>query len=78
MSQKRESFSSSDAAKEAGISLRQLNYWERIGIVTPRREVFGSREFRRYSPSDVALLRRVKGLIDEGYTLKAASKRVKG
>lgn len=71
-------FSSSDAARGAGISLRQLYYWERIGILNPGRQVSGSREFRRYSEEDIVLLRKVKGLIDEGFTLRSAMRRVKG
>lgn len=74
----RVTFSSSDAAREAGISLRQLYYWERIGILRPGRQVSGSREFRRYTEEDVVLLKKVKELIDEGFTLKSAMDRVKG
>ncbi len=78
MANREETLSSSDAAREAGISLRQLYYWERIGILRPGRQVSGSREFRRYSQEDIVLLREVKGLIDEGFTLASAMHRVKG
>ena len=77
MGDKGMTFSSSDAARGAGISVRQLYYWERIGILSPGRQVSGSREFRRYSEEDVVLLRKVKGLIDEGFTLRSAMRRVK-
>lgn len=77
MRSKEVTFSSSDAAREAGISLRQLYYWERIGILNPGRQASGSREFRRYSQEDVVLLQKVKGLIDEGFTLRSAMRRVR-
>ena len=32
-----------EVANRVGITLRQLYYWERLGIVRPRRENFGDR-----------------------------------
>lgn len=60
------------AARAAGISYRQLDYWARTELVTP------SRDYRtdpdggsgsRYSAEDVVTLRLVKELLDTGVTL---------
>ena len=67
-------FSSSEVTRELNISLRQLYYWELKGIVQPKMVTMGSRSFKRYSLEDIEKLRRVKRLLDEGYTLAAASK----
>ena len=67
---------STEVASRVGITLRQLYYWERLGIVRPERENFGDRKFRRYSARDVQSLRRVKQLVDEGYVLNRAAEKV--
>ena len=65
-----------EVANRVGITLRQLYYWERLGIVRPRRENFGDRKFRRNSDRDVQSLCRVKQLVDEGYVLNRAVEKV--
>lgn len=62
--------------RESGISTRQLYYWEMIGLVRPRYETFGMRRFRRYTISDLNLVRRAKELLDEGFTLDAVRRRL--
>jgi DNA-binding transcriptional MerR regulator len=57
--------------KECGISTRQLYYWELIGIIRPLYESFGTRRFRRYTPDDLEILKQVKALLDEGFTLQS-------
>lgn len=50
-------FSSKRAAELAGISYRQLDYWSRIGIVTPSlADADGSGSRRRWSLDDLRLL----------------------
>jgi len=67
------------AAKEAGLSLRQLYYWvEMLRIVTPRMRPHGSRVFRAFSRRDVQRLKAVKRLLAHGYTLRAAARRARG
>jgi MerR family transcriptional regulator/heat shock protein HspR len=39
-----------------------LRYYERVGIIEPRRS---SGNVRLYSDSDIALLRRIKALVDD-------------
>ena len=65
-------YSTSTAAKKANISIKQLYYWEQIGIIKPRYERFGLRQFRRYDKDDIDVLRTIKRLLDRGFTLKAA------
>ena len=70
-------YSVSSAAKIAGVSHRQLYYWERTGILKPAYEEFGSYSYRRYSQEQIDLLARIKGLLDSGYTLRAAVKKAR-
>ncbi len=65
-----------EVASRVGITLRQLYYWERLGIVRPEREHFGDRQFRRYCARDIQSLCRVKQLVDEGYVLNRAAEKV--
>jgi DNA-binding transcriptional MerR regulator len=67
----------SSAAKTAGVSPRQLYYWEHLGVVKPAYEEFGSYSYRRYSQKQIDLLAKIKDLLDSGYTLQAAVKKVK-
>lgn len=49
--------SSDEAARRAGCSYRQLDYWCRTGAITPTVGANGSGSTRRWAPDDVALLR---------------------
>jgi len=70
-------YSSGEVCRIAGLSLRQLHYWGIIGIVEPRWETHGARNFCRYSKEDLQLLKNIKRLIEEGYTLRAAARKAK-
>jgi len=63
---------SSQITRQLEISVRQLYYWELKGIVEPHTITMGAREFKRYSPQDVKVLKSVKNYLDEGYTLAKA------
>jgi MerR family transcriptional regulator, heat shock protein HspR len=54
------------AAALAGMHPQTLRVYERRGLITPRRTV---RNTRLYSEADVALLRRIQELSDEGLNL---------
>lgn len=60
------------AAELAGVHPQTLRIYERKGLVAPARTGGGS---RRYSDADIALLRRVQELTEEGLNL-AGVKRV--
>lgn len=70
-------YSVSYVAKTVEVSSRQLYYWEYLGIVKPGYEQFGSYSYRRYSQEDINLLTKIKSLLNEGYTLRAAVRKVK-
>ncbi len=69
--------SSSEIREQLDISLRQLYYWEHKGIVNPHSITMGSREFKRYSLTDLNTLRKVKSLLDQGYTLTSAAQKAR-
>ncbi len=59
------------AAAAAGISYRQLDYWDRTGLVQPSvREATGSGSQRLYAFRDVLVLKLVKRLLDTGVSLQ--------
>jgi len=64
-----------EVAEIAGIPQRQLRYWEQKGIITPLTES-GSSSTRRFNYWEIKKILLIKELLDEGYTLAAASKKV--
>lgn len=64
------SFRSVEAYRLTGITFRQLDYWARIGLVTPSLvEAKGSGSSRRYSYRDVLELKIIKTFLDGGHSL---------
>ena len=59
-------------SKETGIHPSSLRRYEERGFVTPQRLRVGGALVRVYSASDVELLKEVKGLVEAGYTVRAA------
>lgn len=59
------------AAAAAGISYRQLDYWDRTGLIAPAIQgAAGSGSQRLYSFRDILLLKLVKRLLDTGVSLQ--------
>ncbi len=59
------------AARAAGISYRQLDYWARTGLVEPTvRNATGSGSQRLYGFGDILVLKLVKRLLDAGVSLQ--------
>ncbi len=59
------------AASAAGISYRQLDYWDRTGLVQPTvRHASGSGSQRLYAFRDILVLKLVKRLLDTGVSLQ--------
>jgi DNA-binding transcriptional MerR regulator len=56
------------AAELAGLAVPTLRLYEEHGLVLPSRTSGGT---RRYSEQDVARIRRISALVDEGVTLSA-------
>ena len=60
-----------------GISYRQLDYWDRTGLVRPSiREAGGSGTQRLYSFQDLLVLRVIKKLLEAGVGLQQIRKAV--
>lgn len=58
-------------AKAASITYRQLDYWARIGLVTPEvRAASGSGSARLYSFRDILMLKVIKRLLSAGVSLQ--------
>lgn len=67
----RDWFTSRQTKEIVGISYRQLDHWDRTGLVKPSRaEARGSGSRRRYSYGDLLELKIVKKLLDSGMSLK--------
>lgn len=59
------------AAKAAGITYRQLDYWARTGLVEPSvKNATGSGSQRLYNFQDILVLKLVKRLLDTGISLQ--------
>ena len=59
------------AAAAAGITYRQLDYWDRTGLVVPSiQSAAGSGSQRLYSFRDILVLKLVKRLLDTGVSLQ--------
>src|SRR3954468_10154199 len=66
-----EGFRGAVAARAAGISYRQLDYWARTGLVAPTiRGAAGSGSQRLYGFRDILVLKLVKRLLDTGISLQ--------
>src|SRR3954451_2801955 len=66
-----EGFRGTIAAKAAGISYRQLDYWARTELVEPTvRGAAGSGSQRLYGFRDILVLKLVKRLLDTGISLQ--------
>lgn len=60
-----------EAAKAAGITYRQLDYWARTELVVPTvRDAAGSGSQRLYGFRDILVLKLVKRLLDTGISLQ--------
>jgi len=66
-----------EVCRQVGISLRQLEYWILIGIVTPRLEPHGLKFFKRFNESDIEILKQIKLLTDEGFLVSRALEKVR-
>lgn len=63
-----------EVSQITGIPTRQIRYWEEKGIITSLTEEEGKN--RRYDYKNVKRMLLIKELLDEGYTLDAASEKV--
>jgi DNA-binding transcriptional MerR regulator len=66
-------YSTSETEKLTGASQKQIRYWEGRGYFQSYRNVCGDIAYRRFKPSQVELIRAIKGYLDQGYTLARAA-----
>ena len=64
-------------SQETGVSERMLRHWQSVGYINPEIVVCGDRNYRRYTSQDIQLIKTIKELKDEGFTLNAAVKQAK-
>jgi DNA-binding transcriptional MerR regulator len=57
-----------------GVPQRQIRYWEEKGIIVPSKE--GEGTTRKYDYVNIKKILLVKELMDDGFTLDAAAKKV--
>ena len=57
------------AAHELGVHPSSLRRWEENGLIAPERATMGKTTLRIYDEATMRVLRRVKGLMDEGMTV---------
>ena len=75
---KQRGISSKELMRRTGVSYRQLDYWERTGIVTPSvQAASGSGTKRGWSEGDVAYVVVIVSFLDAGLTLEKAVERAK-
>ena len=67
----RTGYRGTSAAAAAGITYRQLDYWDRTGLLQPSvRPAVGSGSQRLYAFRDILVLKLVKRLLDTGVSLQ--------
>lgn len=64
-------YTAPEVVRMTGASYRQLDYWDRTGLVEPAQAAQGSGSQRRYSAADVVRLRVIVLLLGAGLSLQA-------
>ena len=75
MSTQREiTYSTGETSKLTGVSHKQIRYWEKKGFISKvERNICGDIAYRRFTQSQVEIIRAIKGYLDQGYTLARAA-----
>lgn len=63
-----------EVSKITGIDIRKLRYWEQKGIIVSASDEDG--KTRRFDYKNIKKILLIKELLDEGYTLEAANRKV--
>ena len=75
MEKRRITYSIGDAAKMTGVTQKQIRNWEARGYIPEAyRVVCGKRSYRYFSLDQIEIITKIKGYLDQGYTLAHASK----
>ena len=74
----KKSLSISDASRATGLSQKQLRSYEARGYISePFKVRCGEIAYRRYTAQHIAEIKAFKRFVDEGFTLQAASRKIK-
>ena len=72
---KERTFSIGDTARITAVSKKQIRNWERCGYIPEAdRVVCGERAYRYFTNDQVGIIVKIKGFLDQGYTLKHSSR----
>lgn len=63
-----------EVAEITGVPQRKIRYWEEKGIIQPVKEIGGTT--RRYDYINIKKIILIQELLNDGYTLDAAAKKV--
>jgi ParB/RepB/Spo0J family partition protein len=67
---------STELLDEAGITYRQLDYWCRTGLLTPREDIHGSGWTRSFGPDQVDRAWLIRSLLSGGVSLQVIRERI--
>ena len=71
-------YNTGETSELTGESQKQIRYWENKGYIPQaERNVCGDVAYRRFTQSQVELIRAIKGYLDQGYTLARAAELAK-
>ncbi|MBA7493214.1 hypothetical protein ES702_03770 [subsurface metagenome] len=76
LDQREITYSTGETENLTGASQKQIRYWETQGYISEpiERNICGDIAYRRFTRSQVEIIRAIKGYLDQGYTLAHASK----
>ncbi|MFC1839809.1 MerR family transcriptional regulator [Thermodesulfobacteriota bacterium] len=65
-----------EACRLCGVSVKQVRHWQSKGYLKDGpRIICGERAYRQFAEDDLAKIRKIKKYLDDGFTLKVASKK---
>jgi len=72
------SMSIGEASRLTGASVRQIRSWAAQGYIPePERVVCGVRAYRNFHQDDLEVIRKIKELLNQGFTLAYASEKAR-
>jgi DNA-binding transcriptional MerR regulator len=79
LTQREITYSTGETEKLTGASQKKIRYWEKKGHLSEpvERNVCGDISYRRFTPSQVEIIRSIKGFLDQGYVLARAAELAK-
>ena len=66
-------YSTIETAALTGATIKQIYYREKLGYLNPDKVVCGKIAYKRFTPSQVEIIKEIKGYLDQGYTLVKAA-----